>query len=217
MRQTFTVTVPAVDPSLLTIEQLREAAGLASGDTSRDTELEQLGLRVSADIANACKIASDGLNPPTLRSETITETFWMPVCFDEVFLSRRFISSVTTVTEHETVLLAADFIVDREAGMLNRVSSGRPWHWYYGAISVVYVAGFTTVPADLVGAALDLTRLRLSADDRDPLVKGETIEVPDVLTQRRDYWVGAVPGSSAGPVPSDILAKLSRYINVAVA
>jgi len=217
MRQSFTVTVPADDLSLLTTAQLRQAAGLATGDTSRDPELTQLGLRISAEIATACQIASDGLNPPTLRSETIVETYWHGAHCDGVMLARRFVSAVSAVDECGTTIIADDYLIEREAGIIARLSSSRPWHWARGALSITYVAGFTDVPADLVGAAMDLARLRLSADAVDPMEKGRTIEIPDVETTRIDRWVGSTPGAAAGSVPADIAAKLSRYMNVLVA
>lgn len=216
MRQTFRVTSPAADLSLLTIEQLRAAAGLASDDDSQDAELEPLGEAIAADIATACRTESDGVNPPTLKEETVVETFWNCDRADEVFLSRRFVSSVSAVSERETALTTDDYVLDAEAGMLRRVIGGRPWAWYTGDLSVTYVAGFATVPADLVAIATDLARHRLSAAAVDPLEKATTIEIPDVETRRVDRWVGAMPGSNAGPVPADIVARLSRYMNVAI-
>ncbi|TIP07803.1 hypothetical protein [Mesorhizobium sp.] len=217
MRSVFTVVAPAADPSLLTIEQLRVAAGLPVGDASRDADLTELGKRVSADIATACQIRGDGVHTPTLRSEAVREVFRQRGCDDLLFLSRRFISDLTSVTEAGTALVDTDTVLDAEAGLLYRISGTCDLPWRRGDAVVEYTAGFDEVPADLAGAAMDLARLRLSADARDPLVKGESVEIPDVRTVRQDYWVGAVPGSTVGSVPADILAKLSRYINAAVA
>lgn len=217
MRSTFTVVTPAADPSLLTIEQLRAAAGLVASDASRDSELTELGARVSADITAACRIRGDGVHIPTLRREAVREAFRQRGCDDLLFLARRFISDLTSVADAGTALVETDTILDAEAGLLYRISGTCELPWRRGDAVVEYTAGFDTVPADLVGAAMDLARLRLSANARDPLVKGESVEIPDVRTVRQDYWVGAVPGSTVGPVPADVLAKLSRYINVAVA
>ncbi|TPM19779.1 hypothetical protein [Mesorhizobium sp. B2-3-6] len=217
MRSTFTVVTPAANPSLLTIEQLRAAAGLTAGDASRDGELTELGARVSADIASACQVRGDGVHVPTLRSETVRETFRQRGRDDMLFLARRFVSDLVSVSDAGTTLVTDDTDLDAEAGLLQKICGTRTLVWTRGDAIVEYTAGFTDVPADLAGAAMDLARLRLSADARDPLVKSESVEIPDVRTVRHDFWVGAIPGSSAGPVPADILAKLSRYINVAVA
>ncbi|CAN7295414.1 hypothetical protein LJR221_001438 [Agrobacterium tumefaciens] len=216
MRQSFSVTTPASNLSLLTIEQLRAAAGLADGDASRDEELNALGQSISTDIAVACNVADDGINPPTLLKETVSETFWVCHRPDELILSRRFISSIASVSEAGSVLAADAYFLDRGAGLLNRANSGRPWTWATGQLVISYDAGFATVPADLVAAATDLVRIRLSSSSRDPLVKSESIEVPDVQSRKLDFWVGALPGAS-GPVPAEILTRLSRYKNVVIA
>jgi len=216
MRQSFSVTTPASDLSLLTIEQLRAAAGLADGDASRDDELSALGKSISIDIAVACNVADDGINPPTLLKETVSETLWVCDRPEELILSRRFISSILSVSEAGSALSADGYFLDRGAGLLNRANGGRPWTWARGQFVISYDAGFSSVPADLMSAATDLVRIRLSSSSRDPLVKSESIEVPDVQSRRLDFWVGALPGAS-GPVPAEILTRLSRYKNVAVA
>jgi len=216
MRQNFTVTVPAPSPSLLTLPQLREAAGLGAGDTSQDAKLTQLGLQISAEIAIACNVASDGINVPSLKAETIVETIWNEHCDDEILLSRRFIVSAT-VTELSSAVNSSDFFINRGAGILIRVNGGRPWCWQNGTIEVTYVAGLADVPPDLVAIAADLAHLRLSSSSRDPLVKSESIEVPDVQTRKLDFWVGAIPGTELSPVPPDLLARLALYRNVLIA
>lgn len=62
----FEVVTSTTDLTLATIQQLRVATGLASGDDSNDDALTALGSRLAADVSTACKIASDGINPPTL-------------------------------------------------------------------------------------------------------------------------------------------------------
>ena len=217
MRQSFSVVTPATSLLLLTIEQLRAAAGLAVGDTSRDDELTLTGIGISTDIAVTCGVFGDGVNQVTLLSEQVSETLWH---FDrpcEVFLARRFVSAIAEVLEGGVALTTSDYTIDRETGMLYRVSSGRPWVWPQGELKITYTAGFSTAPADLQMAAVELARMRLSASSRDPLVKSESIEIPDVQTKRQDFWVGALPGSDVGPVPKEILARLARYMSVMVA
>ncbi len=217
MRQNFIVTVPTSSPSLLTLPQLREAAGLIAGDTSKDISLAQLGLQISAEIAIACDVASDGINVPSLKAETIVETIWNDDCDGEILLSRRFVSAAS-VTELASSVSGSDFFINRGAGILKRFNSGRPWRWQHGTVEVTYTAGFDEdrVPPDLVGVALDLARVRLASTSVNPLVKSESIEVPDVQTRRLDYWVGAIPGTEISPVPPDLLARLGAYRNMAM-
>lgn len=217
MRQSFQVTVPATGLSLIPIERLRVAASLMPDNNTRDDELEALGIAISTDIAVACQVADDGQNPPTLLRETVTETFWMGDRPQEAFLSRRFVSSVSAVSECGASLVTSDYTLNSGAGLLYRVSGGRPFAWRNGQLTLTYAAGFAVVPVDLQEAALDLARLRLSSASRDPLVKSLTVEVPDVQTKRQDFWVGALPGAAASTVPPEIIARLSRYLNVLIA
>src|ERR1051326_4761510 len=93
------VIVPAGDLNLLTIEELRLAVGLSLDDDSQDEKLQELGLRVSSMISAACCVAKDGVSPPTLLNEDLTETFRLVSETRNLFLSRRPVGAVTSVTE----------------------------------------------------------------------------------------------------------------------
>lgn len=214
MRQSFSVVVPAASLLLVPIARMRAAAGLAIDDGSRDAELTALGEAISTDIAVACKVASDGIRAPTLLQETVSETFWLCDREPELFLSRLLVSSIASVTEAGGALIASDWVLNAGAGIISRVSAGRPWSWLSGPVELTYTAGLAVVPADLAEVVVDIARLRLAGSARDPLVKSESIEIPDVQTRRTDYWVGALPGSSAGPVPAEFVSRLGRYMNV---
>lgn len=213
----LTITTPATDRQLLNAEQLRLAAGLAKDDASQDEALSEVGLRIAAEIAAACKIRIGSGAPPTLRRELVTQTFRGPR-LRELILDRRHEVEITSVAVDGVALTASDFEVEPEAGLLYRLDGALMTTWWRGrSLVVVYAAGFEDVPADLAAVAADLMRLRLATESRDPLVKSESTEVPDVLTKRTDYWVGAMPGSSSGPVPAEVAARLSRYMNWAIA
>lgn len=217
MRSVFEVTLPAANPSLLTAEQLRLAAGLAVNDASRDAELATIGARISAEVHRACRLRSDVAHPPTLRRENIRETFRETGRETTLFLSRQFLAGPITVTEAGIALAASDIVVEAEAGMVHRIAGHRDVRWQCGNVIVEYTAGFAEVPGDLVGIAMDLVRLRLSEAKADPLERATSIEIPDVETRRVERWVGAVPGSTAGPVPADMLARLGAYARPVVA
>lgn len=217
MRQSFIVITPASNLSLVAIEQLRKAAGLTADDDSRDDDLRALGDAIATDIAVACGVSDDGIHPPTLLAETIAETLWNGSRGEEIFTSRRFVTNIAGLTECSSVLDNTGYVLDAGAGIIRRVNGGRPYCWATGTLTITYTAGFVTAPPDLQQAVVDLARMRLSAASRDPLVKSESIEVPDIETRRQDYWVGALPGTDVAPVPPDILARLARYQNVVIA
>lgn len=210
------VTVPAGDLTLLTQEERRAAAGLAGDDTSQDVVLEALDARVAASIAAECNVAiGQGANP-TLRRETLTETFFGR-CGDMVRLSRRHEIEVTSISVDGQAVASEDFMVDPEAGFLTRLEDGYPRRWYGRKIVVVYDAGFDEPPADLKQAATDCFRSFYLEQNRDPLVKSERVKIDDVEEVERQYWVGSAPGqSSEGAIPDAVAGQLKRFRNVAV-
>ncbi len=209
------VTTPASDIGLAPIEALRAAAGLSVGDTSRDAELTALGRRISAEIADACRIAVGEGGEPTLRKETLTETF-SGSGDDVLILSRRHNVKIASVTENGTVVSIDDRGLQSEAGLLERWVNGYRSRWTAREIIVVYDAGFDTVPASLVGVVTDLARIRLSQASVDPLVKSVRVEVEDIDTVQTDRWVGSVPGSESSGLPDDMMARLARFVNPVV-
>jgi hypothetical protein len=208
------VTTPADDLALAPIEALRAAAGVADG--SRDDELTALGLRIAAEISDACGIAAGQGGEPTLRRERLTETFSASGSH-ELVLSRRHQVEIVSVTEAGEAVALDPRSLDGETGLLERWIDGRQSCWRNREIVVVYDAGFDAdkVPASLVGAITDMVRVRLSEGSIDPLEKSRSIEIPDVETTTIERWIGSAPGAAAG-LPADILARLARFSNNSV-
>lgn len=189
MRSILEITT-ANSGGLLTTAEAKTALGVTVG--SRDADINRLIARISASIFKACKLATDGVNPPTLLSEEMTETFRLacgterPIC-----LSRRRVSAIATVTEAGTELAEDAFEVDRASGLLYRLGSNEPACWPKGSVVVEYTAGFTAVPSDLKLVAEEWLRglWRESYEDpsaiSDPMVKVD--EIPGV--RRIERWV----------------------------
>ncbi len=202
----FTVVTPATDRSLLTTAELRTVVGVS--DASRDAELAALNIQVSDLIARECGVVSDGINPPTLRRETVAETFrsraWR--CGSGgLLLARRPVFTVSQITEDGEALTVADYELDRGAGLLLRLSGDVRSAWAFNGLSVQYVAGYDVVPEDLKLAAAMTAREMLSQRSRDPLMKREVVNGVGEL----EYWVGAsATGSALSPA---ILAILAPY------
>jgi hypothetical protein len=211
------IVTPASDLLLAPIAALRKAAGLAADDESRDDELTAIGLRASAEIVEACRIAvgetEDGdAAEPTLRREKVRETF--SGCFKEVLiLSRRHTVKIESVAQDGNPITLDARSLRSESGLLYRWSDGHQWFWTGQEIVVEYEAGFETVPFSLVGVVTDLVRLRLSQAEVDPLVKATRIEIPDIETIQTDRWVGATPGADATGLPADFMPRLARFYN----
>jgi hypothetical protein len=120
----LTIATPNTDRSLLTIAQLRVAAGLESTDSSRDATLIPLGAYISASITSACKVAKAGVIPPTLRLETVTETFLFKSLAKSLVLARRPVVEIVSVTQSDSLLADTDYTLDAASGVLYRTTLG---------------------------------------------------------------------------------------------
>jgi len=204
----FSVDTPAASRALLSAEELRLAAGLTANDTSNDTRLGVLGLRVADAIARHCKVGEDGVNAPTLLNEICSETIRLDGPREALVLSRRFITSIAAVTENSVGLGAGAYEVNKAAGLLHRLSSDTPICWTGIKVVVQYSAGFAAAPNDLKQAAELFVRQLLSVTGRDPMVKRERVD----NVSETEFWVGSIDASNGSAVPSDVAALLSPYV-----
>lgn len=158
MASIFTVTTAASDRSLLTIGQLRDAVGAV--DKTQDARLRDLGRRATGAIMRACCIRGAGVTPPTLRKESLAETFRLEHRTEKLVLSRRPILSIASITENGTALDASQFEIEAEAGIVHRLDAAggrRPWAYNSGhlnfraaiTIALAYEAGWDIVPDEL--------------------------------------------------------------------
>lgn len=212
--RSLVITTPAPDRSLLTIDEMRSAAGVTNG--SRDAELRALEGRVAASIMSECNIAIGSGAEPTLRSETVTETVYSP--YGSILtLGRRHNVVLSSATLDSSVVSPSDYVVDAEKGLLSKLQSGYSCHWIGQVAVVVYTAGFSTVPGDLKQAALDYFRSALAESGRDPLLKAISEDVPGLMSERREFWVGSIPGQSKeGAVPDIVAGQLKRFRNYVI-
>ncbi len=204
----FAVDTPASSRALLTAQELRVAVGLADSDTSQDTRLGVLGLRVSDAIARHCKVAEDGVNPPTLLSELCSETIWLDGPRDSLVLTRRFVTSVAAVAENSVVLGVGAYEVNKPAGILWRIASERRICWTGVKVVLQYSAGFAAPPSDIKQAAELYLRQLSSMTTRDPLVKRERVD----NVSETEFWVGSIDASNGSALPSDVAALLTPYV-----
>lgn len=209
----LTVTTPATDYTLLTIQEMRAAAGIIGA--TQDPDLNAHEAKVADSIAAYCNLAIAGSSRPTLKQETLTETFRL-VRAPVLILSRRHAIEVISVTVDGALIDASEYEVQPESGLLYRLSDDRPIDWCATKVTVVYKAGFSTVPADLKMAATNFFRTSWLEKSRDPAVKSEEIDIPGVMNSRQDFWVGALPGQPEGPVPDTVAGQLVRFRNVAL-
>ncbi len=206
------ISVPATTRALLTAEQLRAAAGMAVGDTSRDTELAAIGLTVSDIICETgCGLSGDGITPVTLRQETLIETFYPKRRSSSLKLGRRFLGTVDVVEDGVTLTAGTDYTADKGQGILTRRSSGHERCWPWATIVVTYEAGFVTVPTPLAEVAAEMVGVR--AGEINPRARSERIEIPGVEVIERQFSINYKDPVDITP---DMQIKLSRYRSVLV-
>lgn len=201
----LSVTTAAGDPNLLSVEEMRAAVGVTGSGS--DAALLILNGRVSRAIAAHCRVASAGIAVPTLRQETLTETFRTGMSREKLLLSRRPIVSVTSVVEDGETLTGAEYEIDAASGILLRLENDEPACWSWSKIVVVYVAGWATVPDDLKLAASKLASEIYTVGTRDPNLKRIKTDGVDEV----EYWIGPATDPL---VSQEIDALLSPYMNV---
>jgi hypothetical protein len=205
MNSRFTVTTAASDPCLLSTSELRAAIGIDDG--SKDTALTTLGNQVSSAIARACGIAGDGVNTPTLKQETCSELFRLPKCLAQLRLARCPVTSIASVTIATDVQDEATYEIDVASGRLARLCGDTEVNWPYGKITVAYVAGYATVPADLKLAASKAVALLYTEGARDSNLKRESI--PGVM--EREWWVSPNDDPLLSKEIMELLAPYRQY------
>jgi hypothetical protein len=205
----FQVLTPASDLSLLTIEELRVAIGLASDDVSQDEKLETLGKRVSSIITAACQVVKDGISPPTLLLEGCIDMYRLKCGQQAIYLSRKPVYQMVAVSASGSLLTQdVDYEVDAASGKLIRLSGDNETCWAAGKLEVQYDAGYDPVPEDLKAIAAQLAGGYWADDGIDPMEK--RVSVPGVIDVER--WVDA---NADGQMPKEIMQRLldGGYVN----
>lgn len=217
----LTIASPNTDRSLLTLAELRAAIGVS--DSSKDATLVPLGDYVSAMITSACKVAKSGVIPPTLRLETVTETFLFKSLQRSLVLARRPVVDIVSVTTSGSDISDADFTVDAAAGVLYRSNGegcwiselyGRCSYWSCGNTVIEYSAGYEVVPADMKYAAIKFVQAENTTGSRDPNLKSLRIDG----VSERQWWVPD-KSSNTSAVPGEVMDILIRggYTNTVIA
>lgn len=194
----LTIASPNTDRSLLTLAELRAAAGVSDG--SRDAELTAMGGYVAAMITKACRVARAGAIPPTLRLETVVETIRLNGVQTYLALSRRPVVTITSVSEDGSSLDASEYEND---ALLYKLSSTARIDWPVGVKAIEYSAGYDIVPDDLKYAAIKFVQSEVVRGRRDPLLRRES--VPGLA--EFEYWVDPTKDAI---VPAEVMDILMR-------
>lgn len=199
----LTLISPAADRNILTLAEIKAALSITDSDS--DLRLQTLGLQVSDTISDFCGVVTDGMSPATLLSEKVQETIRLTDPLSTIILSRRFVSSISSITLAGVEVSPSLYTVDRASGLLRHIDvNGWPDNWPAGVWSITYVAGFASAPTPLKLAAATLLRDIFSTQDRDPLLRMEMVEG----VGRQDFYQSA---SSSTGLPDAVTQMLSPY------
>jgi len=185
------VITPASNKRLSTRADLQAAvAGLS--DTAADKFLDRAGAMI------------EGYCGRVLVSETVRQTE-RGVSTGALILDRWPVSSITSVIEDGTTLSASDY--ERDGSFLFRLVSDARTNWVADKVVINYVAGYSTVPADLEQASQTLAVSLASSVGRDPTIRSESI--PDV---RNVSYLD--PDAGGGVLPESVVTLLYPYREV---
>jgi hypothetical protein len=201
----FSVTSAATETSLLTIAELRAAAGVTGN--AGDTRLLTLGRQASAAIARQCGVAADGVNPVTLLSETCSELFRLSGEKACLRLSRRPVTAVASVLIGDEALTTDDYEIDKPSGILRRLSGDQYASWACGKVTVAYTGGVAAVEPDLKLAASKLVTALNAETARDPNLK--RVNIPGVM--EKEYWVAPSDDPVLSAEIRDLIAPYKQW------
>jgi len=212
----LTITTAATDTTLLTTEELRLAIGLAANDASQDVLLAMFNDRATDALVRWCNIADVPPTPPTFRQETLTEVFRMCGWAPELVLSRRPVTAITSVVVDDVTYDADEYEIHAARGILRRLIDDAPAGWAGEKITVVYTAGWATVPPSLKAAAMKSVRILWSEDGpnakADPNLKRTRIEG----VGEQEFWVGAASDPLLSMEIQELLAPFRNDVTMTV-
>lgn len=224
MKSILTITVPATSQDLTTVATVKAELGITGTDS--DDRLATLIDQASGIVAEYCG--------RSFGEETLTETFRLgfsgfsahgfsssiPILYSggdsapvggPLILSRRPVSSVKSVEETGELLVAADYELDPDPGMLYRMSGDQWSMWRGGKIVVVYIAGYALVdslPQGIERACIELVKSYWSAGSRDPALRRLSITTPGVETIDQEFWINQ---AGVPAMPREVIDLLATH------
>lgn len=202
------VVTPAETLALVTLDDAKTALGIPLDDTTHDAALAQSIDAVSRAVNNYCDrvFAVQGY-----RDQLRDACGWL----GEPVITRQYPIVVNSegvplveITENGGVLDPTYLEVYPETGAIYRLDgSGGQYAWGVSLLVIDYTAGFTTIPSDVQGAALEWLTVRWGSAGRDPSLRSETI--PDLITQV--YNTSGDTSGSAGSIPAGTRDLLEPY------
>jgi hypothetical protein len=205
----LTVVTPATSNDLTTKQKVKAELGIS--DISEDANITTWITQASDVISAECR--------RKFGEETVNESFRLPYNFDgPLQLARKPVSAVASVTENGTLLtVTTDYEFDPATGLVTRLSGDTPICWPWGKVVVIYTGGYALIdalPFGIERACIQLVKHYRSGASRDPMLKAESTDIPGVISQRDEFWVGGIGGS--GQLPTEVSSLIAPYRRILV-
>ncbi|WP_419900646.1 hypothetical protein [Roseomonas sp. USHLN139] len=169
--------------ALTTLEVAKDELDISG--SSSDAKLERLIRQASSLISTECgrEFGLQQLTETFSRGDGVDYSITRPL-----ILSAAPVARLDAVAASGGMLEPGSYAIEPGSGLLHRVEGGTPRAW--GAdlpVTVTYLSGFETIPADLEAIALQLIVMGWVARGRDPGIKQESIQGAGSIT----YFEGA--------------------------
>jgi hypothetical protein len=188
MNSIVTVTTSADSYDLTVLRTVKTELDIEQSDNSKDEKLAAYIKQASGAFETECD--------RVFARETVSEQFRVSGCNTSLRLSRRPVSSVTSVTVDGAT--TTDYELDPKTGVLYHLTSGLRTDWTTGNVVVVYSGGYvllTGLPYDIERGIISLVKQYYFTAGRDPTLRSE--DEPGV--QSYTYQVGGIGEDSAYP------------------
>lgn len=211
LRRTDTVLAAAACFDLVDLETVKDELAVPQGDYLPDAQYKRYIAQVSAAVHGQ-------IDPRVLPVQSYRNTYrwdagwfgqrdWYRQRYEiELSLSQYPVQSISSVTENGIALDASDYELDADAGLIRRLSGGAYTPWRASEIIIEFEAGYSTIPADIVGIVLRLITMRAKGRNRDPMLR----EREGPTYGRESFWVGGTPDMRGG-MPLEMAQVLDRY------
>jgi hypothetical protein len=208
MKSLLTVTDFADSYDLTVLATAKSELGINLDDETQDVKITLLIHQISNAISTLCK--------RIFAEETIQEVFRLESEDDStkaLVLSRRPISSITSVTEDAVLVPEAEYETDFKAGLIYRLTtSDFRQSWGASKITVVYVAGYyllDDLPYDVEKACLLwIKHTWAELKRKDIMVRVE--DVPGVM--RQEFWDQGNRSNPNYDPPAEVMVLLQPYM-----
>jgi len=199
----LTVLTPATATRLTTVATVRARYGITGGDAA-DAVIEGL-----IDTASQMAVEFCGR---TFGREFVKQTNLICRPCSTILLERS-PATLTEVRESGEVLPSDSYYLDPDRNVLARLTGDVIISWG-GLVEITYSAGWVlpgqegaNLPATIEHAVLLLVGGMWSAQQRDPLVKSESVDG----VSRTDYWVPGAGSRLPDPTAESLLQPYRRY------